>query len=60
MSNNTNIGKTVIRKNLRGFYNKYVVIGFSDSLGYRLFEQKTEVTLNVSTQLFNKDFKILK
>jgi len=54
------IGKNVKRKNLRGGYKKYIVIAFSDLLGYKLFEPKTETRLNVSPELFQKQFKLMK
>ena len=55
-----NIGKNVKRKNLRGGYKNYIVIGFSDLLGYSLFEPKTDSRCNVSLELFEKQFKVLK
>jgi hypothetical protein len=57
---NKYIGKNVKRKNLRGGYKKYIVIAFSDLLGYKLFEPKTETRLNVSSELFEKQFKVFK
>lgn len=57
---NKYIGKNVKRKKLRGGYNKYIVIAFSDLLGYTLFEPKTDIRCNVSSELFEKQFKILK
>lgn len=57
---NKYIGKNVKRRNLRGGYKKYIVIAFSDLLGYKLFEPKTETRLNVSSELFLKDFKLIK
>lgn len=55
-----NIGKNVKRKNLRGGYKNYIVIGYSDLLGYSLFEPKTDSRCNVSLELFEKQFKVLK
>jgi hypothetical protein len=55
-----NIGKNVKRKNLRGGYKNYIVIGYSDLLGYSLFEPKTDTRCNVSSEIFEKQFKVLK
>lgn len=57
---NKYVGKNVKRRNLRGGYKKFIVIAFSDLLGYKLFEPKTETRLNVSSELFLKDFKLIK
>jgi hypothetical protein len=57
---NKNVGKNVKRKNLRGGYKHYIVIGYSDLLGYNLFEPKTDTRLNVTNEVFDKQFKILK
>jgi hypothetical protein len=55
-----NIGKNVKRKNLRGGYKHYIVLGYSNLLGYNLFEPKTDSRLNVSSEVFEKQFKVLK
>ena len=54
------IGKNVRRKNLRGGYKNYIVIGYSDLLGYTLFEPKTDTRCNVLSEVFEKQFKVLK
>jgi len=55
-----NIGKNVKRKNLRGGYKNYIVLSYSNLLGYTLFEPKTDSRCNVSLELFEKQFKVLK
>jgi hypothetical protein len=57
---NKYIGKNVKRKNLRGGYKKYIVIAFSDLLGYKLFEPLTNTTHNVKAEIFEEQFKIIK
>jgi hypothetical protein len=53
------IGKNVKHKNLRNGYKYFVVIGYSDTLGYKLLEKNTETTINVKTEVFCKQFKII-
>jgi len=57
---NKYVGKNVKRKNLRGGYKYYVVLGYSDFLGYTLFEPKTDTRCNVLSEVFEKQFKVLK
>jgi hypothetical protein len=52
------IGKNVKRKNLRGGYKYFIVIAYSHLLGFKLFEPKTDTRINVSAELFNKQFKV--
>lgn len=54
------IGKNVKRKNLRGGYKHYIVLAYCDLLGYKLFEPKTDTRCNVASEVFEKQFKILK
>jgi hypothetical protein len=61
ISNKTNyIGNNVKRKNLRGGYKYFIVLGYSDFLGYTLFEPKTDTRCNVKSEVFEKQFKIVK
>jgi hypothetical protein len=57
---NNYIGKNVKRKNLRGGYRHYIVLSYSDLLGYTLFEPKTDTRCNVKSEVFEKQFKIVK
>ena len=57
---NKYIGKNVKRKDLRGGYKHYIVIAYSELLGYKLFEPKTDTRYNVNAELFEKQFKVLK
>jgi hypothetical protein len=57
---NKNIGKNVKRKNFSEGYKKYIVLGYSDIYGYKLFEPITETRINVTKQKFEKQFNILK
>ena len=52
------VGKNVKRKNLRGGYKYYIVLGYSDLLGFKLYEPKTETKLNVSVKIIETQFKI--
>lgn len=54
------IGKNVKRKNLRGGYKYYIVLGYSDLLGFKLYEPKTETKLNVPVKIIETQFKIYK
>jgi len=54
------IGNNVKRKNLRGGYKYYFVLAYSDLFGFKLYEPKTETRFNVSSDLFEKQFKVLK
>ena len=56
---NKYVGKNVKRKNLRGGYKYFIVLGYSDLLGYNLFEPKTDTRCNVVPEVFEKQFKIL-
>jgi hypothetical protein len=55
---NKYVGKNVKRKNLRGGYKYYIVLGYSDLLGFKLYEPKTETKLNVSVKIIETQFKI--
>ena len=57
---NKYVGKNVKRKNLRGGYKYFIVLGYSDFLGYTLLEPKTDTRCNVLPEVFEKQFKILK
>ena len=57
---NKYVGKNVKRKNLRGGYKYCIVLGYSDLLGFSLFEPKTDVRFNVERELFEKQFKVIK
>jgi hypothetical protein len=52
------IGKNIKRKNLRGGYKYYIVLGYSDLLGFKLYEPKTETKLNVPAEIIETQFKI--
>ena len=52
------IGKNIKRKNLRGGYKYYIVLGYSDLLGFKLYEPKTETRFNVDAEIIEKQFKI--
>jgi hypothetical protein len=52
------IGKNVKRKNLIGGFKHFIVISYSDLLGFKLFEPNTHTRINVSAELFNKQFKV--
>ena len=54
------IGKNVKRKNLNGGDRYYFVLGYSDLLGYKLYETITDATINITPELFEKKFKVLK
>ena len=54
------IGKNIKRKNLRGGYKYYIVLGYSDLLGFKLYEPKTETKLNVPVKIIETQFKIYK
>jgi hypothetical protein len=54
------IGNNVKRKNLRGGYKYYFVLSYSDLFGFKLYEPKTQSRFNVSSELFEKQFKVLK
>ena len=55
---NQYIGKNIKRKNLRGGYKYYIVLGYSDLLGFKLYEPKTETRFNVDTEIITRQFKI--
>lgn len=55
---NKYVGKNVKRKNLRGGYKYYIVLGYSDELGFKLYEPKTETKLNVPVEIMETQFKI--
>jgi len=57
---NKYIGKNIKRKNLRGGYKCYIVLGYSDELGFKLYEPKTETQLNVPLEIIETQFKICK
>jgi hypothetical protein len=57
---NKYVGKNVKRKNLRGGYKYYIVLGYSNLLGFSLFEPKTDTRCNVERELFEKQFKVIK
>jgi hypothetical protein len=57
---NKNVGLNVKRKNLRGGYKYFIVLGYSNLLGYSLFEPKTDTRCNVKSEVFEKQFKIVK
>ena len=48
-----------MRKNLRGCYNFFVILGYSYKIGYILYEKKTDSRLNVKPDVFYKQFKII-
>ena len=54
------IGNNVKRKNLCDGFTYYIVLAYSEATGYKLLEPKTDTRINVSCELFEKEFKLCK
>ena len=52
------VGKKVKRKTLRGGYNNYEVIGYSNNYGYQLKDSTGEVVTSATTKELENDFEI--
>jgi hypothetical protein len=54
------VGKKFKRKSLRGGFKYYIVLAYSELLGYKLFEPLTNTTHNVKKELFENQFNAVK
>ena len=53
------INKMVRRKNLRGSYNYYTIISYSDNYGYVLKDNKNDMNISATIKELKKDFELI-